>query len=284
MRSRSISLAVLGLSLFATACASNDASSAPDEEVSSASSSCAKCDPATTYLKNGVCYAKPPAPTCPASIAPGTTCVIGNVRSLVDWNPLAKVVRVTAYDALDFATNAIGATPLVTVDSNAFGAFALAGVNVPASNLLTLVVLDTPGGTMFQPTGVMTSASSGESLPLDLYATPLTLLATWDRAASLPAFTFEQDGAYVARFVGANGHPVSGVTLLEGNADAASTFYFKTSMSTIDPTAHATEAATGAAVHRGDASLTSYSGQGGGVTWAVHPGASPRGAVVVQIF
>jgi hypothetical protein len=275
---------VLALVLSSSAC--SDEQSSPNAETisdSTQAATCAKCDPATTFLKNGVCYAKPPLPTC-GPIAPGSICVTGVVRSLADAAAVAHT-RVWGFDPLAFAQEGMGAQPLATpIVSDALGQFA-AVLPLPAIDLVLLAVDDVAPASTHVPTAVMSSATPGATLHMDLYAADKALVGRWDTQAGLAAGTLEADGAYVARFVGATGQPVAGVELVQGSGAAPNAFYLKGNMSTVGAGQVATDAKTGTAVqHTTSPSVATYTGQGGGVTWKVFPAAPAKGAVLVQTF
>ena len=61
-------------------------------------------------------------------------------------------------------------------------------------------------------------------------------------------------------------------------------FYFSGNLGTLDPKLHATDAMTGAVLHKvKPANLGTYSAMGGGINnWEAFPGASAKGVVFVQ--
>ena len=240
------------------------------------------------------------APPCTAGDTGGPPmgmgfCVNGVVRYLKDDSCTAgKVFEVRAYDPFAFLADPKNAMPSQVVMTDANGGYKLSNiVDMTGQKLVAIAVID-PADANGKHTFILAGSGAqnvmgGGSYRVDLSAIELGLVAMWDAQAGLNgAESFESVGGYLARFyTGADEKMrAAGVQLTFEVKPAPKTFYFKGNVSTIDTSLMATDAATGTALQRVEASgkLGFYSGLGGGVTWEKAPGASVPGVIFVQRF
>ncbi len=282
-----------------------------------------QCDPTTTKLQGGMCVAdatrfphcgagttldqtmacvpmmgscgKTP-PACPPK--PGKFSVAGLITHL-NGGKFAdgETIEVRVYDPLAFLrdTSSPPEAMLTTTDSTyCFDSLTDAG----GQGLLAIAFTDA-SGTTYALAGVgLNSVAAGGTFRADGYLIEKTLVAQWDTGAALSGMnTFEAVGAYVVRFFdkprlpgGAEDpseKPVGGVTLTGITGPISDAYYFKDDLATVDKSAMATDAATGAVVARTSGLTPVFTGKGGMVNgampdWERVPGGSTAGVVFVQ--
>jgi hypothetical protein len=282
-----------------------------------------QCDPATASVIGGVCQGDPKKfPSCgdgtmldpmsntcvptmtgtpipkPCPPQAGKFSVKGVLSHLADGKfATGEMVEVRIYNPLAFLSNPTGTMPqAVQVTGDATYCFDSL-VDQSGQGLLAIAVTDPMGPVQWTIAGVgAQGVAPGNTYRVDAYIVEKSLVATWDTQAGLSGTgTFEAKGAYFARFLDmplameANAKPVAGVQLDQGLGLAPNVYYFKGDLMTIDKTAMATDAMTGAVVQLTAGTLTSYSGEGGMVggmipNWESFPGASTGGVVFIQKF
>lgn len=176
------------------------------------------------------------------------------------------------YDALQFAGDPTGATPLPydRLRVNDCGYFAAENIPAPALGFLGIGVDDAGSADSYALSGVAIASVAGAREPdLTLYATRRTTDEMWTTSAENPygASTFSEHGVYVAIFLDENG-PVEGVVVTQnGSPQPASDYYFSDTdplmRSTVDTSLTST-GPNGTAL-LGDSQLVNHSGTGGGI-------------------
>jgi len=196
-------------------------------------------------------------------------------------------VDITPYDALDFAGNPNGATPLPYVSKyrDTCGRYRLVEVNRPSLGFLGLAVDDSGTDDVYALTGNAFPVVSAEVRPDQrAWAVTHALDAQWTTDAELVGDSFVTRGAILALFADDNGDPVAGVTFTEmGNPEVDNDFYFAdtdpATRLTVDPALDVT-GANGSALKINSA-LVEHSGNGGGCTWTSDLAAAIPGVLFV---
>jgi hypothetical protein len=169
----------------------------------------------------------------------------------------ACALSITPYDALDYAGDPTGATPL-SVDTLALddcGRFILRNVDRPQLGYVAIVVDDDEGEPdARRATARVVPTSSGEvRTGLAAYSLAAATDAAWTAQAGLDGATFADRGAALVIVRDGESAPVAGVTLSTGLGGATAPLYFADDdpdhRATIDPTRTAT-GANGAALLR----------------------------------
>lgn len=247
-----------------------------------------QCGPGTRLDDaSGQCIADGMADPCPPP-ASGNVCVSGTLHHFVDDSPLAagETVHVGISDPLTFLA---GGQPIAQLDST--GSFVFPDVPTPSSGLVAIGAGDLSGTpNIIVATGAQVVA--GKIYHVDAYVLPRSVVEGWKTQTG---DDFTGKGAYVAKFYAdkmssATNYtlfetmPLAGVTLVEnGSAPSRPVRYFGSSLTGIDATLTAT-GASGAAVITAPAAISTYSGQGAGMTWPTVPGGSAPGVVFVTRF
>lgn len=196
------------------------------------------------------------------------------------------------YDALDFAGNPNGATPLTyqTLLRDDCGRFVAHNVQRPSLGFLGIGVDDGAG----QPddhrlTGVAFAVSSGQVRSREpVFALQRATDTAWSAQAGLGASTFVDRGAILTLFTDDEGTPVPGVRVTSnGSVRAADDFYYSDldpkTRATVDPS-RTTTGPNGASLML-NSSLVEHSGAGGepaGCSWSSGLAASIPGVLFVQ--
>jgi hypothetical protein len=201
-------------------------------------------------------------------------------------------LNIEVYDAINFAMNPGGATPLPHDDLylDDCGRYKITGITAPNSGYLGIGAEDAIG----QPathrlTGV--AVASAPNLTFNKQVTYSATTATdtkWSTAANLSGGTFADRGAYVGIFLH-HGDPVEGVTITSNNTEFPNNdFYFSdtdpSTRSTLDPSLTAT-GLDGTGVMINIVSLPDMSGNGGedtGCMWPADKGGSIPSVLFVQ--
>jgi len=201
-------------------------------------------------------------------------------------------LKITFYDALDFAGNPTGAVPL---DLQAYrqddcGRFVAENIQRPSLGFLGIAVDDAADTTDdHRLTGVAFAVSSGQVRNNQIaYAMQSTTDAAWAVQAGLGASTFADRGAVLTRFTGSSGTPVTGVRVISnGSQRPADDFYFVDTIPTSRTTVAPLQAQTGpnGASLLLNSPLVEHSGTGGapaGCSWTASLAASIAGVIFVQ--
>lgn len=196
-------------------------------------------------------------------------------------------VDLTAYDALEFAGDPGGATPLVYESKfrDTCGRYRLVDIQRPSLGFLGLAVDDAGGADLYALTGSAFPVVSAEVRPAQrAWVMTHALDAQWTSDAVLVGESFVTRGALLAIYFDANGDPVDDVTLTEGGAaEPGNDYYFSDTdpwtRGTIDPLADTT-GSNGSALKINSA-LVEHSGTGGGCTWESALAASIPGVLFV---
>lgn len=215
--------------------------------------------------------------TCPAA-SPNRVSVCGRILDVETSQPVEgpAVVDITPYDALEFAGNPNGATPLAYEDKlvDACGRFRLHNINRPSLGFLGLAVDDPSGGTAdtYAMGAVAFAVGSGENRNRErVFAIRHATDAQWTSQAGLIGQSFVTRGALLAIFLDEEGEPVAGVTVTEAGAtEPQNDYYFAGAnpwtRTTVNPSLTAT-GANGSAL-KIDSALVEHSGEGNCVgTW-----------------
>jgi hypothetical protein len=244
-------------------------------------------------------------PSC-GTPQPGTICVDGQVRHLVDGSSLSpgEMVHVALYDPLSFLGDP-GTTPLAESDT-ACG-FKFDNVPYPPSMLVVVAVSDAGKRGLLtvthQLTGTGAAVVAQQAYRVDSYAVPKSVVSGWSAAAGID---YDAAGAVVLEFFAdmkppptdleANETlPVAGVTLYQDSAPAdglnghAAAKYFGASLTKLDASLTATGAAGGAivAVSPASGAFPIFSGMGGTsmgkpIGWESSPGGSTAHVLFVE--
>jgi len=180
-------------------------------------------------------------------------------------------MQILAYDAIDFATNGMSATPLPNdeIVINNCGQFRIKNVNISGVNFVGIGLEDNVKATPTAPhrlSGVALPAVAKAITNFPAYDVKNSVDQAWTSSAGLSGSTFVDRGVYMALFThGAT--PVAGVKItVAGGTDATNDYYFSdtdpASRMTVAPAATAT-GANGAGLMIGhNMNLTNYSGTG----------------------
>ncbi|MBP6633168.1 MAG: hypothetical protein KBG28_11150 [Kofleriaceae bacterium] len=211
-------------------------------------------------------------------------------------------LAIAAYNAIAFATNPLGATPLPTAETyiDDCGRFRLREVMVQASvPFVGLGVDDSPtsGADNVRLTGVALPRADATAVRnIVAYTTQIATDMAWTTSAGLTGGTFAEQGVYVNLFRRAGttadplaGMPIPGVQITRSGAVVAGDDYYFSDTSpggrlTVDPAQDATGANGVGLMLR--STLGAHSGTGGipaSCQFATNNGASIPGVVFVQI-
>jgi hypothetical protein len=242
---------------------------------------------------NGGCV-----PSC-GTPQPGTICVNGQVRHLVDGSSLSagEMVHVALYDPLSFLGNP-GTTPLAESDTGC--GFKFDNVPYPPSMLVVVAVSDAGKRGLETVTNQLTGTGAAvvaqQAYRVDSYAVPKSVVSGWSAAAGID---YDAAGAVALEFFAdmkppptdleANEMlPVSGVTLYQDFAPAAAK-YFGASLTKLDGSLTATGASGGAIVAASPSSgvFPIFTGMGGTsmgkpISWESSPGGSTAHVLFVE--
>jgi hypothetical protein len=249
----------------------------------------------------------PHVPPACSSPPPGSICVNGTIRNLIDHSYLSgtQKVQVTAHDPNAFLGGDMsalkGSTNQPAQADNVTDTFILPDILPPTSGLFTITVGGEPGDNSLQLTGCGAKVAPNGSFTVDCYVTTAAMIAAWKTQAGVD---YDTNGAYVACFFGDplpdpmkltadETSPLSGVKLIDvgAGAPAASVHYFggttPLNLMTIDPALTST-GTSGCAVAPNNGNITPYTGMGGMYMgqpvqfWETEPGGSAQHVVVVQ--
>ena len=224
---------------------------------------------------------------CPEASA-GSMTVCGRIRDTETGAIAGAAASVVAYDALAYAGDPDGATPLATGVTDPSGRFRFLDVPTPSMGDLLMVVDDAAGGSdQLALTGRSIPAAAGtRTIGTTLYATLNDTDLAWTTSAGDPfgTGTFGSEGAVLSLFHD-DEDPVPGVEVTVDGSPAASYYFSGTDpdlRSTVDPDATAT-GLNGAALTVG-AGTGSYSGSGGepsGTSWSASTAGDVSGLIWV---
>jgi hypothetical protein len=226
-----------------------------------------------------------------ASFYPGKTCSDGAAGGPCE-------LSITAYDAVDYASNPTGATPLASIEKtlDGCGRFRFANLDPSPFGGVAIVTDDapaSPSGDAHVSSAVTRNLAPNTSVDaVNAVATTRDTVAAWTQSAGNPfgSFSFADVGVILFGFeVGTV--PRAGVTVTRnGSAAASSDFYFSDASSLqrlqVDPALAAT-GINGAALFAGAVGSSSYSGAGAepvGCTWPLVMATSIAGAVLFVEF
>ena len=250
---------------------------------------------------------------CPTP-APGKACISGRVRSAANGKVLRAAfgaeltcgagavggpcdLSLTAVDALDFANNPVGATPLPSTSKvvDGCGRFRIDGLTPPPLGFVALVTEDADSapesdlhvaGAAPYPLGANQAVNDATAIEARR-----DTVARWTQSAGTPfgASTFSDVGVLLLQFR-AGGVPRAGVTATaNGSAVVGKDYYFADTITTdrlfIDSLLAST-GANGAALFAEGQSVQ-YSGTGAepmGCTWPAQLGFSIPGVVLYLQF
>lgn len=211
---------------------------------------------------------------CPTPAA-GKMTVCGRIRDTETDAIAGTSASVVAYDAVAYAGDPDGATPLATGVTDASGRFRFLDVPTPSLGDLLMLVDDAAGGSdQLALTGRSIPAASGtRTIGTDLYATRNDTDLAWTTSAGDPfgTGTFGSEGAVLSLFHDGE-DPAQGVQVTVDGSPAASRYFSDTDpdlRSTVDTDATVT-GLNGTALTVG-AGTGSYSGSGGepsGMSWS----------------
>jgi hypothetical protein len=201
-------------------------------------------------------------------------------------------LAITFYDALDFAGNPTGATPLGVSELilDDCGRFTARDIQRPSLGFLGIGIDDASGAPDdHRLTGVAFPVSSGQVIPRTrAYALTNGTDDAWAAQAGLGASTFVDRGAVLTMFVDADGNAVSGVGVTSnGSQRPGDDYYF----SDVDPRTRTTVAPALTSTGPNGCSLmlnsalVEHSGTGGeptGCSWSSSLAASIAGVLFVQ--
>jgi hypothetical protein len=180
-------------------------------------------------------------------------------------------LRLRVYDALEYAADPVGATPLVsgTQTITNCGHYFVQDLTVPASGSVVVVVDDHPAVTSTRvPTVSPGGAQPGLMSHATVYTTRLTSEQAWSTSAALSP-GFAERGALLFRFRGANSPP--GVQVLRNGREIPDDdFYFSDESLrrlTVD-SARTTTGPNGSTLVIGDGSVAIYDGDEEAGCWA----------------
>jgi hypothetical protein len=204
---------------------------------------------------------------------------------------VSATLALTPYDALEYAGNPDGATPLQydAVSYDECGRFRMTNIARPQLGFIALATDDLEGSGVdaYADAVVAFPVSSGQAYPRQrVYAISHTTDAQWSSQAAVSP-SFVTSGAVLMIFL-ENGVPVPGVTVTEGGAtEPANDYYFANAnpwaRTTIDPTMTAT-GGNGSALKLSSA-LVEHSGSDGSCegVWNSALAASIPGVLFVAI-
>lgn len=206
---------------------------------------------------------------CPMA-SPNRVTVCGRVLDVATENAVVSPsVNITPYDALEYAGNPDGATPLQyeALSTDECGRFRMTNIVRPQLGFIALATDDPPNADIdaYAEAVVAFPASSGDTRPRErVYAISHTTDAQWSSQAGLSP-SFVNRGALLMIFL-ENNEPVAGVTVTEsGQTEPANDYYFANAnpwaRTTIDPDLTAT-GANGSALKL-NSSLVEHSGNDG---------------------
>lgn len=224
---------------------------------------------------------------CPEPSA-GNMTVCGRIRDTETGAVAGTSASVVAYDALSYAGDPGGATPLATGVTDASGRFRFLDVPTPSLGDLLMVVDDAAGGSdELALTGRSIPALAGRrTIGTTLYATRNDTDLAWTTSAGDPfgTGTFGSEGAVLSLFHDGE-DPVQGVEVTVDGSPVTSYFFSDTDpdlRSTVDADATAT-GLNGAALTVG-AGTGSYSGSGSepsGTSWSASTAGDVPGLIWV---
>ena len=246
---------------------------------------------------------------CPIPAA-GKSCISGQLTSAGSGAPLRAFIKaqqacgdgaiggpcdlkLTLYDALDFASNPGGSTPLTSVEKliDGCGRFRINGITPPAFGTVAIVADDADPALesdLHAPAATLHVLGTNERVDhVNVVAARNDTVDLWTESAGSPfgASSFVDVGTVLLQFsVGAT--PRTGVTVtLNASVAASKDYYFSDTAPTGRVHIDAALTATGAdgAALLADGGLLSYSGTGGeplGCTWPLVTAASIPGVLV----
>ncbi len=155
----------------------------------------------------------------------------------------ACALRLTAHDALDFAGDPAGATPLPVDDGRLddCGRFILRNIDRPQLGYLALVVDDDEGepDARRATVRILSAATNQVMTGRSVYSLAATTDAAWTTQAGLDGATLADRGATLVIVRDAEDAPVAGVTLSDAFLGGAAPLYFADDdpdhRTTIDP-------------------------------------------------
>lgn len=210
------------------------------------------------------------------AVPSGSTC---NPGAPTADGPCALTVRF--YDALDFAADPIGATPLTADEVVVDDCGRYRGVNVvrPSTGFVAVVLDDAGAADVRVPTVTAFIAASGAALSgASVRATRRTTDEAWTTSSGLGPTTFAQQGVYLAVFLH-GAAPVAGVQITRnGSVATADDFYFADadsgdSHTSIDVAKNST-GPNGSALIVGSGTPAAHGGSGGEPSGCEWPSAS----------
>ena len=237
---------------------------------------------------------------------PGTICVDGQVRHLVDGSSLSagEMVHVALYDPLSFLGDP-SATPLAESDTGC--GFKFDNVPYPPSMLVVVAVSDAGkrglNTVTLQLTGTGAAVVAQQAYRVDSYAVPKSLVSGWSAAAGID---YDTAGAVLLEFFADmkppptdlqadETLPVAGVTLYQDGVPAdglsghAAAKYFGASLSTLDGSLTTTGASGGTLVAASPSTgiFPVFTGMGGTsmgkpIAWESSPGGSTAHVLFVE--
>lgn len=181
-------------------------------------------------------------------------------------------LELSFYDALAFAQNPTGATPL-TYDRlrvNECGWFAAEGIPAPQLGFLGIGLDDADADDDHVLTGVALPVSGGQRVDdITVYATRLSSVQMWTDSAGMPfgAQNFAERGAYAPIYLHCD-QPMPGVTVISGGSpQAANDYYYSDADALMRTTIDAGLSSTGAngSALLVDAELVQHTGSGGDI-------------------
>jgi hypothetical protein len=270
------------------------------------------CGP-NTKLENGECVGTggmgmTHVPTACSTPGTGKICINGVVRHLIDNSFLAtgEKVRVWVVDPLKFLASpgALESTqcpgmqnPCLAPPASTDDTYIFNDIPTPAAGLVALAVGDDAGVTpkLLQLTGSGARVNAGQKYQVDTYATPVSLVQSWDAMA--PGNNYVSLGAYVAKFyldaapaatslTATETMPASGVTLLQDATVNPKTKYFDTDFMHIGSASSTSAFGVALLPGSGDSQIFTFSAMGAapGNKWEAHPGNTTTGVVFVDRY
>jgi hypothetical protein len=199
-------------------------------------------------------------------------------------------VQIQFYDAVAFAANPAGATPIApaTLYLDDRGRFRAEDLTPPAGGSIAIALDDAVGTTdRHRLTGVVTPVVAGASHLLRAYVTRRQTDSAWTASAGLSGSTFADLGVIAAIFR-YHGVGRAGVTITRsGSAAPADDYYFVGAGQTRTAVDSAGPTGASGSVLLLNSGLVPHSGTGGepsGCQWPSRSAASIPGVVLVQLI
>jgi hypothetical protein len=250
---------------------------------------------------------------CPAPTTAGRATICGQILDIETDQPLRKstaagllcdpdapadsgacALTVDAYDALAFAANPTGATPLPRdkLEWDDCGRFRAQNIEVPVATFIGFAVNDAAGRDAVVLTGVADAFKRDETRRgFALFATRNETDSKWTAGAGNPfgGTSFAQKGVFLEIFRH-KGQPVAGVQMTRNNAtEPADDYYFSDVGGTLRATVSPAQAATGlngTGLMVNSEGLQNHGGTGAerdGCEWPVAYGVALPGVVFASI-